>query len=66
MILVSGYGIENIPGVIDTVVSPLSKENVNLYGVFTISSSIRMFVPWDEREKALSAVNDVLSKFKKV
>ncbi len=66
MITVSGYGIENIPGIIDIVVSPLSKGNINLYGVFTISSSIRIFVPWDEREKALSSVNDVLNKYKKM
>ncbi len=64
MIIISGYGIENIPGILDVVVSPLSKKNVNLYGVFTISSSIRIFVPWDEREKTLSSVNNVLNKFK--
>ena len=50
----------------DVIVSPLSKENVNLYGVFTISSSIRIFVPWNEREKALSLVNNVLNKYKKM
>jgi aspartate kinase len=66
MIIVSGYGIENIPGVINTVVSPLSEENVNLYGVFTISSSIRIFIPWNERKKALLSVNDVLNKYKKM
>jgi aspartate kinase len=66
MIIVSGYGIENIPGVIDTVVSPLSKENVNLNGVFTISSSIRIFVPWNDRKKALSSVNNVLNQFKEM
>jgi len=44
MIIVSGYGLESIPGVMEAVVSPLSKENVNLYGAFTISSSIRIFV----------------------
>ena len=66
MIIIAGYGIENIPGILDVVVSPLSKKNVNLYGVFTISSSIRIFVPWDEREKTLSSVNNVLNKYKKM
>ena len=66
MIIVSGYGLESMPGVMDAVVSPLSKENVNLYGAFTISSSIRIFVPWDEGEKALSSVKYVLRKFKKM
>jgi aspartate kinase len=64
MIVVSGYGLEIMPGVMDAVVSPLSKENVNLYGAFTISSSIRIFVPWDEGEKALSLVKYILRKFK--
>ena len=66
MLIISGYGLENIPGIMDVIVSPLSKENVNLYGVFTISSSIRIFVPWNEREKALSLVNNVLNKYKKM
>ena len=63
MIVVSGYGLENIPGVMNAVVSPLSMGNVNLYGVFTISSTIRIFVPYDEGEKALASVKYVLKKF---
>lgn len=66
MMIISGYGLENIPGIMEVIVAPLSKENVNLYGVFTISSSIRIFVPWNEREKALSSVNNVLNKYKKM
>jgi len=66
MIVVSGYGLENIPGIVDAVVSPFSKENLNLYGVFTISSTIRFFIPYNEGEKALSLVRDVLRKFKKM
>jgi aspartate kinase len=66
MIAVSGFGLESIPGIMDAVVSPLSKEKVNLFGVFTISSSIRIFVPWDEGGKALSLVKNVLKIFKKI
>jgi len=66
MIVVSGYGLEDIPGILEAVVDPLAKVGINLYGVFTISSSIRLFVPWAEREKTLSSVKYVLNRFRKV
>jgi aspartate kinase len=64
MIVVSGYALESIPGIMDTVVSPLAERNVNLFGAFTISSSIKLFVPWEDREKALSSVKYVLRELK--
>lgn len=66
MVIVSGYGLEDIPGILEMVVEPLAKIGINLYGVFTISNSIRLFMPWGEREKTLSAIKYVLSRFKKV
>jgi aspartate kinase len=66
MIVVSGYGLEDIPGILETVVEPLAQRGTNLYGVFTISNSIRLFVPWEEREKTLLAVKYTLSTFRKV
>jgi len=64
MITVTGYGLESVPGVIDVVISPLAGENINLYGVFTISSSIRIFVQWGDRERALSLIRYALNRFK--
>jgi aspartate kinase len=66
MITITGYRLESIPGIIDAVISPLARENVNLYGVFTISSSIKIFVQWDDREKTLLLIGIVLNKFKDV
>ena len=66
MVVVSGYGLEDIPGILEAVVEPVAEAGINLYGVFTISSSIRLFVPWAEREKTLSSVKYVLSRFRKV
>ena len=60
LITVTGYSLENSPGVIDAVISPLARENINLYGIVTISSSIRLFIPWKDREKALLLINSVL------
>ncbi len=64
MITVTGYRIESIPGVIDVVVSPLAKAGINLSGVFTISSTIRIFVQWNDREKALALIRNVLDKYR--
>ncbi len=64
MIEVSGFNLEQIPGVVDVVVSPLARAGINLYGVLTISSSIKIFVPWSERETAVSLMQTQLRKFK--
>ncbi|MFQ5762119.1 MAG: aspartate kinase, partial [Candidatus Bathyarchaeia archaeon] len=64
MIVVSGPDLERIPGVVDGVVGPLAKGNINLYGIVTISSSIRLFVPWDSREQALTLINANIEEFK--
>jgi len=64
LIVVSGRELERIPGVVDLVVAPLAKNNVNLYGIMTISSSVRIFVPWVNREQALTLINENLKKLK--
>jgi aspartate kinase len=65
MIEVLGFNLEQSPGVVNIVVSPLAGEDINLYGVLTISSSIKIFVPWSDREKALSLINGELGNFVK-
>ncbi len=62
LITVSGHELEKVPGVIDSVVAPLAKQNINLYGLLTISSSIRVFVRWNDREKAFSLIKENLAK----
>jgi len=62
MITVSGYELEEIPGVVDIVVSPLAKASINLYGALTISSSIKIFIPWSDRDKAVSLIEGNLNK----
>jgi len=65
MILISGQELEKMPGIVDAVVAPLSKHGINLYGVMTISSSIRVFIPWKDRNKALSLIEKGLNRIKK-
>jgi len=64
MIVISGQELEKMPGIVDTVVAPLSKHGINLYGVMTISSSVRVFVPWEDRNKALTLIEKNLNNIK--
>ncbi len=64
MIMVSGHQLEKIPGIVDVIVAPLANNGVNIFGVLTISSSVRVFVPWSEREKTLTLINSNLKKIK--
>ncbi len=57
-ISLKGNELETTPGVIHRCVSPLAKEKINLYGLFTIHSSIKLFVQWDLREKAFSILKE--------
>ncbi|WP_336336270.1 aspartate kinase [Haloarcula brevis] len=41
------------------VVAPLSDAHIHLYDVITSATSVSVFVPWEDREQALSLVQDV-------
>lgn len=57
MIVIGGPELETFPGIMEAVAQPLSESGINIYGVFTISSSIRIFVPWKDGERALNLIN---------
>ncbi|RLG49978.1 MAG: hypothetical protein DRN96_08740 [Thermoproteota archaeon] len=50
LVSVRGRGLETTPGVIRRVVEPISAAGVNIYGLFTIHSSVRVLVPWGSRD----------------
>lgn len=58
MIAVKGSGLETQPGLIQRVTQPLARAGVNVYGMVTISSSIRVFV---SSEKAIEAAEMIKS-----
>lgn len=60
MITVSGRLLETSPGVIHKVTAPLAAKAINIYGLTTISSSIRVFVSAKEAEKAVSLIKSSL------
>ncbi|MGP3668289.1 MAG: aspartate kinase [Candidatus Bathyarchaeota archaeon] len=61
-ITISGHDLEETPGIIDTVVAPLSLNSINLYGLITVSSSVRLFIHWNDKEKAFLLIKESLSK----
>lgn len=62
MLTIKGRGLETNPGVIQRFVGPLSTEGINLYGLVTISSSIKVFVLSKEAERALTLLRRVLKE----
>ncbi len=49
----SGVGLEETHGLIGKISENLRINQINIYGILTITSSILLFTDWSEREKAL-------------
>lgn len=60
MITVKGRALEIQPGVVQRVTQPLARSNINLYGVMTILSSVRVFVSADQSDKALRLIKEAM------
>jgi aspartate kinase len=52
----SGVGLEETHGLIGKISENLRVNEINIYGILTITSSILLFVDWSEREKALQLI----------
>ncbi|MDW8084045.1 MAG: ACT domain-containing protein [Candidatus Caldarchaeum sp.] len=63
VIRVYGAMLELVPGVVSKVVQPLAARAVNLFGVLTISSSIRVFVSTKEVDKAIELIKENLADY---
>ncbi len=59
VVRVTGGELPNQPGIVKRVIDPLSDAHINLYDVITSATSVSVFVPWSDREQALSLVQDV-------
>jgi aspartate kinase len=57
---ISGVGLEETHGLIGKISETLRVNSINISGMLTITSSILLFVDWNEREKALQLVNNSL------
>jgi aspartate kinase len=57
---ISGVGLEETHGIIGRLSETLSENSINISGILTITSSILIFVDWNERENALRLIKHAL------
>ncbi|GBC74926.1 Aspartate kinase Ask_LysC [archaeon HR06] len=62
MITIKGNLFEKIPGLIQRFTEPLAKEGINIYGLNTISSSIKIFVSSEDFDRSVKLIKDVIAK----
>ncbi|MEM4246127.1 MAG: aspartate kinase [Candidatus Bathyarchaeia archaeon] len=60
LLRVNGIGLEDTPGLIGRISHPLNDNKVNIYGIFTITSSINVVVDWGLRGRALGLIKKAL------
>ena len=58
----SGVGLEETHGLIGKISENLRINQINIYGILTITSSILLFTDWSEREKALQLIRSSLKE----
>ncbi len=56
----SGVGLEETQGIIGKISADLRLNGINISGILTITSSILLFVDWNEKEKALKLIKNAL------
>jgi aspartate kinase len=59
---VSGVGLEETHGIIGKISEALRLNSINISGILTITSSILLFVDWNERENALKLIKNALRR----
>lgn len=59
---IRGVGLEETQGIIGKVSEVLRVNGMNISGILTITSSILLFVDWNEREKALEVIGKSLRR----
>jgi len=55
-IVIRGVGLEETPGVIGRISEPLHRNRINIFGIFTITSSVMVLVDWEDREKSVKLI----------
>jgi len=57
---VKGVGLEETPGIIGKMSEVLRLNEINIFGILTIASSILLFADWDKRETVLNLIKNAL------
>ncbi|HUI01839.1 MAG TPA: hypothetical protein VLX56_09460 [Nitrososphaerales archaeon] len=60
MITVKGAALETEKGVVQRITAPLAESSINLYGVVTILSSVRVFVSAEQAPRAFALVKETM------
>lgn len=60
LIRVEGVGLEDTPGLIGKISNPLRERGMNIFGIFTVASSISILVDWERREEAIQLIKKSL------
>ena len=57
---IKGVDLEKTPGLTGRIAEALRLNAINIFGLMTITSSILLFVDWNEKEKAIKLVRNAL------
>lgn len=60
LIRVEGVGLEDTPGLIGKISNPLRENGVNIFGIFTVASSVSTLVDWERRKEAVQLIKESL------
>lgn len=60
MITVKGTSLETESGIVQRITQPLAREKINLFGIVTIRSSIRVFVASIQAEKGIELIREAM------
>jgi aspartate kinase len=60
MITVKGAALETERGVVQRITGPLAKASINVYGIVTILSSVRVFISAEQSERACGLVKEAM------
>ena len=60
LIAVKGVGLEETPGITARITEALRVNNINIFGILTISSSVLVLVAWKERQRAARLIQQSL------
>lgn len=57
---IKGVGLEETPGIVGKISEALRLNEINIFGILTITSSILIFVDWNKRETVQKLIRDSL------
>jgi len=60
MVVIKGPALETAPGLIQRVAQPFARKNINIFGIVTISSSIRIFLSKSDADEAVDLLKAAL------